>query len=137
MLPLFFALSTLAIADYSAPPPDKMMKTATGVIDATITGFDAEGDAILEVHQVLAGQSTDEITNVYLTCFGGSPKNYGMKAGQRYVVLLFQGDQLYEETSYFEVRGDLEVKFWTGDEHWERHWTDMNTVRETVQANRA
>ena len=135
MLALILALSTTAIADYSAPTPSGMMKTASGIIDATVTRYDGDGAAILMVHQIIDGESTDKISDVRLSCFGGSPKVFGMEEGKRYVIILDRGE-LYEETSFFEVRGDLEVKFWSRDNHWERDWTDMNEVRERVQANR-
>lgn len=131
MLTLLIAAQP-AMADYVAPPPGEMLKQASGVFDATVTGFDADGRAALEVHQTLSGTAPKTLFGATYTCFGGmSVQAYGVTKGQRYVFVV-QEDRLFEEQTFFAVRGDLEVEFWTNDTGYERSWQPMQVVRDRV-----
>ena len=123
-----------AHAYYFPPAPDEMLREATSILDATVVRFD-DGEAVLDIHQVLAGHPVSAIDKVHHTCIPASVDHYGVRAGQRYVFLLY-GDDLFEEQSYFEVRGDLEVRFWTGDSHTTRRWQPVGDVRRAIATAR-
>lgn len=125
---------SIALADYIAPPPDEMIRQATGIVDATVTAYDARGRAVLDVHAVLAGAPTDAIPSVSLACVGGSIEKYGVQAGRRYVFLL-RGEQMFEEQTYFDVRGD-DVRFWANADG-ERAWMSRDAARARIAAVRA
>lgn len=108
----------VARADYMLGDFDSCMPTIT-VVDAVVTGFTAEGHALLAVNAVVqGGRAQARITGVYMSCTGGTPRDYGMQAGVRYLIFL-RGKDLYEESSYFELaERDGELKFRTQHGYW-------------------
>ena len=128
------AMMALAFADYLAPPPQAAMAQATGVIVASVTGRDAEGHLTLEVHEVIAGEAASELTGTTHSCFRQVP---ALDIGKRYLLLVDE-DRLFEETTYFDVRSDGTVQFWSAnDDLYTRAWMPMDAVRARVSAARA
>lgn len=125
-------LLSAARADYIMPPQATVLREATSIADVTVSRFDEDGHAHLVVNRVIRGAAPPaEITGVSLTCMGGSPELYGVEADTRYIMLL-RDDQLYEETSYFEVKGD-QCHAWAADSY-ARSWQPCDTVIARLQA---
>ncbi len=125
-----------ALADYFPPSHDQLLQDATSVIDVTIESFDDDGHATLDVHQTLVGVAPDHLFGAVYSCFGDMPISiYGVEAGKRYVVIT-KDAAMFEETTFFEVRGDLEVDFWASAEGTERTWQSLNSVRERIRSVR-
>jgi hypothetical protein len=95
-----------ARADYDMPTTAMIFRHTKPftVIDAQVSGFDADGKGQLEVRAALLGESAPlrDLSGIVYTCMGGSWARYGVKAGERYVIFLL-GDQMMEEQSYFQV----------------------------------
>ena len=117
------ALPSEARADYAMPTLQSGFgQSISTIVDATIDRYDDKGVAHITVHEVIRGNQTPKtLFDVRYTCFGGTLKNYGVKAGQRYIFLLHD-DAVFEERSYFAVTADkarrLSVEFGESYRDW-------------------
>jgi len=117
---LFFLLPLVAHADYILPPLPAVLDAVTSIADVTVTQIDDDGHAHIVLNGLLRGTAPPaELTGVSLSCTGGPPSLFGVKDDTRYIVLL-DGSSLYEETSFFEVRGDQCFAWESG--HHARSW---------------
>ena len=129
---MLLLLLPIARADYVAPLPHVMVTEATSVADVTVTRLDDDQHAQITVNRLLRGEEPPaEITGVWLTCGGGPPGMYGIEGDTRYIVILHE-DLLYEESSYFEVRGD-QCHAWGPDEHTGKTWQPCSEVLAWIQ----
>ena len=92
-------------ADYMVPRMSEALPQITDILDVKVTGMNEQGHASIEILKAYKSSKRPAkvITGVDLSCTGGSPQMFGMKSGQRYIVLL-AGSNLYEECSYFPVK---------------------------------
>jgi hypothetical protein len=109
-LTLFFLIIGGLLADYSMPTAKQIFSNSkVSVLDATVVKIDAKGYAYLKINSTIHGKATTKIIkNVDLSCTGGSPKMFGVKANKRYIFIL-SGANLFEETSYFELNTKAKV----------------------------
>jgi hypothetical protein len=108
---LLAGFPSLAQADYDLGPIEVLVRQeAASVIDATITRLTPEGDAQLEIHEVVtAGPAArklpggpKKIKTISLSCKGSPPVGTVLKEKKRYLLLL-TGDMLYEASTAWEV----------------------------------
>ena len=73
------------------------------VIDASVIKIGPTGNIHLKTHTLIHGKNRPtQLVNTSLSCTGGSPSLFGVKANKRYIIIT-QGNNMYEESSYFEV----------------------------------
>lgn len=123
---LLIILQCQSYADYAAPSLEDGIKNITSILDISVTGFTKEGYAQFKVNKIILakGDVPKLIKNIYLTCKGGSPKRYGMKANTRYIVFL-KDENLFEESSYFIVKQEGDVTTFNVGSYY-RCWFDSN-----------
>ena len=94
-----------SLADYMIPQMSAALPRITDILDVEVTSMNKEGHASIKILKAYKSSKhpAKVITGTDLSCTGGSPKMFGMKSGQRYIVLL-TGNNLYEERSYFPVQ---------------------------------
>ena len=123
LLALTLWLSPNSQADYMIPAMSMALPEITDILDVEVTKMDKNGSATIRVLKAYKSskQATKTITGTRLSCTGGSPGMFGMKSGQRYIVLLVK-DQLYEESSFFPVKVEEGVArcqpHWYGGKTW-------------------
>ena len=98
-------LAPCSHADYAIPVMSKALPIITDILDVKVTEMNDKGHASIEILKAYkrSKRPAKLITGTELSCTGGSPQMFGMKAGQRYIVMLV-GSSLYEEGSYFPVK---------------------------------
>lgn len=110
-------------ADYMIPAMSVALNEITEILDVQVTGMNDKGEASIEILKTYKSskQPIKLITGTRLSCTGGSPLMFGMKSGQRYIVLLVK-DQLYEESSFFAVKTEQGITKcqigWYRDKTW-------------------
>lgn len=129
---LCLLFTSAAQADYSVSEA-WLVEHAAAIVDATVTGFDAQGHAALEVHATWAGALADPVLKgVSYTCLMGSARDAGLKVGARYVILVDKNNNLFEETSAYlveggQVKGTRFVKDWQP-----RAWMPLKAFRQAI-----
>ena len=104
LITIWFALTVgSASADYTMGEFKGCLARATHVVDATVTKITKERYARLDVlHHIKGTNAPTLLTSTALSCTGGPPGAFGMRAARRYVIML-RDAALFEETTYFEV----------------------------------
>lgn len=98
-----------------------LVEQAMAVVDATVVSFDEKGHARLSVHATWAGAlKIPVLKSVRYTCLMGSARDAGLTVGGRYVILIDAQNNLFEETSAYEVKGDAQAG-------WQVKGTDFST----------
>ena len=114
---------------------DKVLDASTSIADVTVALFDKHGSARLTINEELKGKQPELVTGVSLSCYPTSPRNSGMKVGQRYLVMC-RNDLLYEGSTQYEIRvrdGVVECLFPQGNGiRGEWRWTSLEDVRKRI-----
>lgn len=120
-------------ADYMVPEMKVALAGITDILDVRVSKMNEKGHAHIEILKVYKSgeQSAKVIKGTNLSCTGGSPQTFGMKSGQRYIVMLVK-DQLYEEGSFFAVKvEDGVAKCQLGWRYRDKDW--FNTKQEWAE----
>ena len=124
-----------ATADYMIGSFPGSLGSATHVVEATVTEITKERHARLEIIRHLKGTNAQTlIVGTDLSCTGGPPGAFGMKAGKRYIIILRE-NRLFEETTFYEItkRDDGSTgcqlpeypKKWMGDSN---TWVNLDEI---------
>jgi hypothetical protein len=128
-------LPLAAHADYDASEIE-LVRTAEGIVDATVIGFTPEGHAQLKIHAHWVGQVAPLVKSVSYTCLLGSAKEAGLKLNQRYVIIIDTQGNLFEETTYYPIK-DGQVKGTPLKRDWQsRTWMPIANFKAALLAHR-
>jgi hypothetical protein len=122
------------------PPFAFVARDITSAVDATVVGVEPEGGVRIRVNRVVAGEEPPEvIRGARLTCLGVD-LTARLQPGGRYVLLL-HGESLYEEGTFYEVRGTKSgdaCECWDGSPELQRRWMPLDEfARRLAEARRA
>lgn len=129
-------------ADYMIPQMSAALPRITDILDVKVVSMNDKGHAKIEILKAYKSSKRPAkvIIGTDLSCTGGSPKMFGMKSGQRYIVLL-TGNNLYEERSYFPVRQHDGITQcnpgWYGGETWLKckgEWVSLQEFERKISA---
>jgi hypothetical protein len=85
--------------------PTEVVQTAVGIVDATVTGFDADGHARLEIHSHWMGTVEPEVRIGRHGCWLTMPDQF-LKPGQRYILIIGAEGVVTEHVSHSPVMGE-------------------------------
>lgn len=103
LLLLAFTSSAWAIRSAS---PGEVVRKAASIVDATVTGFSADGEALLDVHAQWVGAPKARVKMGRHGCFLTQPNQF-LKVGQRYILMLNAAGETHENIASSRVEGDL------------------------------
>lgn len=127
---LFVTLCTplAAHADYTVSEVE-LARTATSIVDATVVGFTPKGGAKLKIHAHWVGNAAPLVKWIRYTCATDTPQRAGMQINQRYVILLDDRGNLFENSTFYRVKdGQVEGKLMRSDRE-PRTWMPLETFR--------
>ena len=110
ILALSCGLTAMSRGDYMIPDMQTGLSGITDILDVRVTAMDKEGKATIEILKAYKQSKAPakKIIGTSLSCTGGPPGVFGLKSGQRYIVLLVK-NHLYEEQSFFAVKEEAGV----------------------------
>lgn len=131
---LSILLVQTAAARYVLPPAAELVVTADSIVEATVIGYDNAGGALLDVHEVYAGEPVTALLGLHYRCTPTTVEDLGFTVGGRYVFAVEDG-RLIESRTAFPVEDDR-VDFWTFDDPYATTWQDRETVRSAIAERR-